>query len=122
LANTSALNFRGIQENKFEIPPTTTSKAVKEKEDDFTPNIYPDTDKILSKRDQCVVIRQFKLIEGQELLDCHSSFIPLKSKYIDADNVSHILLVYLSDSNILEVKQIKTSICRKIRRYFTNII
>jgi hypothetical protein len=107
-----------LKVGKFEIPPTATAKPNKDMSEDFKPNIHPYTEKLISQHGQCVVLNQFSLIEGNELLDCYASYIPLRLKYVDLENTTHILPVFMSsDSNILEDKQNITSICRKIRRY-----
>jgi hypothetical protein len=110
--------FTTFKVGKFEIPLTATAKPNKDMSEDFKPNIHPDSEKLISKHGQCVVLNQFSVIEGNELLDCYASYIPLRSKYVDLENTTHILPVFMnSDSNILEEKQNITSICRKIRRY-----
>ncbi len=115
-ANASSLST-ALKINKFEIPPTTL-KPNKDTQEEFVAHIHSDTDKLLSRKSQCIVINEFSVIEGKELFDCESSYIPINTKYTDADGTSHILPVFLgSDSNILEAKQNRSGICRKLRRY-----
>ncbi len=75
-----------------------------------------DTDKLLSYNGNCVVVNRFSVIENHDLYDCESAYIPLRTFYTDNENRSHVLPVFLSESDILEPKQYKTGICRKIRR------
>ncbi len=105
LTNSSALNL-GSKVNKFEFPPSTTTRANKEREEEFTPNIYPDNDKLLAKKDQCIVIRQFKIIEGQELLDrlLQTKFKSIRYLIVDEYSMVGCELLKRIDSRLRQAK------------------
>jgi hypothetical protein len=115
LGYTSASSINVFKTSKFEIPPTTTRTTVKEP-DQFKPSKHLDTNKLLSFNGNGIVVNQFSVIENHDLYDCESAYIPLRTFYTDNENKSHVLPVFLSESDILEPKQFKTGICRKIRR------
>ena len=116
LGYTSASSINAFKTSKFEMPPTSTRSTVKEEPDQFKPSMHLETDKLLSYNGNCVVVNQFSVIENHDLYDCESAYIPLRTFYTNNENKSHVLPVFLSESDILEPKQYKTGICRKIRR------
>ena len=95
LGFTSASSINVFKTSKFEIPPTTTQKTVKEDPDQFKPNMHLDTDKLLSFNGNCIVVNQFSVIENHDLYDCESAYIPLRTFYTDNENKSHVLPVFL---------------------------
>jgi hypothetical protein len=116
LGYTSASSINVFKTSKFEIPPTTTRTTVKEEPNQFKPSMHLNTDKLLSYNGNCIVVNQLSVIENHDIYDCESAYIPLRTFYTKNENKSHVLPDFLSVSDILEPKQYKTGICRKIRR------